>query len=509
MKQPMPPDPDSFAMLALDPRDTAAMELLGHDLRATLSEVIGGLRLIDPAPLPPGTRQQIARTKAAGEALALLLEQALILLLGDSYLGDTCQPPLQTERLLDGIRLRWESRARENGLSFQLLSGHGIPPLLSLDAALIERILSNLLGNAIKYAGSGKITCVLDMHKAHSLKLTVHDEGPGFAQSALPRLFTPYAGRENAHKPGSGLGLHIVHDMVERAGGTIEARNRPNGGAEVTVVIPMAQSDASQLLAVPTEIMPDLSHCRVLVADDNLTSRQLLSHMLSAMGAEVVTVADGVQAIGRIERESFNLLVIDIEMPGFNGVDAIRHIRAMPGSVARLPILAVTAYRMRANKTAIENAGADGILSKPILTAHALAEAVAAVLNLHTPDSPPAPQLEPALFDRLLRMAGPAAAAELIERLLDDLLAAERSLLSASHGPDWLAIRAQTHVLMALAGTAGAPRLHHLAEEMNALAHQPSPDRGTFLTLLPQLLESLDALIHFVGEQSPEQGGRR
>lgn len=501
---------DSSALPVLDPRDAPAMALLGHDLRAALSEVIGGLRLIDPAPLPPASRQQIARTKAAGEALALLLEQALTLLLGDDY-ADAAPPPLQTERLFDGIRLRWEARARDHGLDFQLLASTDLPALLPLDAALIERILSNLLGNAIKYAGSGQITCALGLTPDHQLHLTVQDEGPGFAPTLQPRGFASALRPENVSKPGSGLGLHIVREMVEAAGGRITARNRESGGAEISVILPLPDLAPRLHLVHPASTAPDLSHLRVLVADDNQTSRQLLSQLLASMGAEVVTAVDGVQAVGRIERECFDLLLIDIEMPGFNGLEVIRHIRAMPGPVARMPILAVTAYRLRANKTAIEAAGADHILSKPVLCPISLGETALAVWRGRQADNqpaPPAPQMQADQFNHLLAMAGPGLAAELLERLHEDLLRAERSLLAASHGLDWQGVRAQTHVLMALAGTAGAVQLQHLAEELNALAHCPSPDRGTFLTLLPQLLEGLDALIHFVARQSPEQGAR-
>lgn len=499
---------DSSALPALDPRDAPAMALLGHDLRAALSEVIGGLRLIDPAPLAPASRQQIARTKAAGEALALLLEQALTLLVGDGYPADAA-PPLQTDRLFASIRLRWEPSAREHGLGFQLLASTDLPALLPLDAALIERILSNLLGNAIKYAGTGLITCSFGLTPDGQLRLTVQDEGPGFA--SLPRLFAGAPRSDN--KPGSGLGLHIVRDMVESVGGQISAQNRAGGGAEIGVTLPLPDLPPGvppATRAMPASPLPDLSHLRVLVADDNQTSRHLLTHLLTQMGAEVVTAADGVQAVGRVERESFDLLLIDIEMPGFNGLEVIRHIRAMPGPVARLPILAVTAYRMRANKTAIEAAGADQILSKPVLYPIVLGETVLALLQgRRASPTPSAPvQMQPERFDRLLAMAGPDLAAELLQRLHEDLLRAERSLLAAAHGQDWQAVRAQTHVLMALAGTAGATQLQHLAEALNTLAHSTAPDRGTFLTLLPQLLEALDALIHFVGRQSPEQGAK-
>ena len=98
-------------------------------------------------------------------------------------------------------------------------------------------------------------------------------------------------------------------------------------------------------------------------------------------------------------------------------------------------------------------------------------------------------------------MAGPKMAAELLDHLQKDLRTAERGLLAAAHGPDWLEVRRQTHVMIALAGTAGATFLYQLAQAINTLAHQPVPDRGTFHTLLPQALEQLDMLIHFIDQK--------
>ena len=138
-----------------------------------------------------------------------------------------------------------------------------------------------------------------------------------------------------------------------------------------------------------------------------------------------------------------------------------------------------------------------------MLDPHQLAEAVTQVLKRDTVTTEASPQIEPDQFQQLLQMAGPQMAAELLARLHQDLRAAERGLIAASHGLDWPAVRRQTHIMIALAGTAGATFLHQLAQAINDLAHSPVPDRGTFRTLLPQTLEQLDMLIHFIGQQAP------
>ncbi|MES2432504.1 MAG: ATP-binding protein [Pseudomonadota bacterium] len=482
-------------MQSLTPPDAQTVALLGHDLRAALSEVIGGLRLIDPALLPPEPRGHIARTHAASEALALLLEQALALLLDAP--AHTAQG-LHTEQLLHSLNLRWSARAQEHGLAFQL-DAKDLPTQLALDPAVLERILSNLLNNALKYADAGCITCKLDITPDHNLKITVQDQGKGFAPATLARLYTCYNRDETASKPGSGMGLHIVWEIVAQAGGQISAANHAGGGAEVVVHLPLSLPPPPTTAAPASPAL--LKNRRLLIADDSETGRLLLTKLLSSQGAQVTAAVDGLQAIDRLQDGSFDALLVDIEMPQMSGLEVIRHIRSQTGALARLPILAITAYQLRANKAAILASGADGLLCKPVLDAQNLAETLVQVLRRNIAADYAAPQIDPGQFQELLQMAGPQMAAELLDHLQKDLRATERGLLAASHGPDWLEVRRQTHVMIALAGTAGATFLHQLAQAINTLAHQPLPDRGTFQTLLPQALEQLDMLIHFIDQK--------
>ena len=476
--------------------DAQTVALLGHDLRAALSEVIGGLRLIDADRLPPEPRAHIARTHAASEALALLLEQALALLLETPPNQATLPQGLQTEQLLHSLLLRWTARAEEHGLSFQL-DAKGLPADLALEPAVLERILSNLLNNALKYADAGCIRCQLRITADHQLQIIVQDQGKGFAPATLSRLYTCYNRDETASKPGTGMGLHIVWEIVAQAGGQITAANHAGGGAEVVVHLPLSRPPAPP---PPTTPAP-LQNRHLLIADDSETSRLLLTKLLTSQGAQVTAASDGLQALDQLNRTHFDALLVDIEMPQMSGLEVIRHIRSQPGPRARLPILAITAYQLRANKAAILATGADGLLCKPVLDAQNLAEVLGQVLRRNVAPAYAAPQVEPSQFQELLQMAGPQMAAELLYHLQKDLRAAERGLLSAAHGPDWLEVRRQTHVIIALAGTAGAPSLYKLAQDLNALAHQPLPDRGTFHTLLPQALEQLDMLIHFIDQK--------
>lgn len=497
---------------SLDPREFPALALLGHDLRAGLSEVIGSLRLISPEALTPPARQQVNRSLAASEALSLLLEQALSLLSGSEPV--TQAHALRTDRLLANLKLRWTPRLRALGMQFQLLAAPDLPEQLGLDGALFERVLANLLGNTAKYVRQGRVICRIGLLHDRMLQVSLQDDGPGFPAASLARISSGHSGRDTPSQPGSGLGLMIVREMVEASGGALDIRNRDSGGALVLVSLPLSALPQTDPAAQPDEDTPDLAHLRILLADDSPTHSALHQQMLTRMGAEVVLARDGVEAIGRIERESFDLVLIDVEMPYFNGLDVIRHIRNMSTAVANLPVLALTAHTSGEAWARISEVGADALLAKPVASALQLGRAVLQahqhnrrrslpmpLSQRHAPDSINADQ-----FANLLKMAGPQGAAKILTHIHLDLLRTEADLIAASHGPNWSALRAHSHVLVALAGTAGAEGLSQQAQALNELAHQTRPDRSTFLARLPQLLESLRELLNFITMKIQEQG---
>jgi CheY-like chemotaxis protein len=258
--------------------------------------------------------------------------------------------------------------------------------------------------------------------------------------------------------------------------------------------------------------LPDLSRVKVLVADDSATNQSIMTHMLSRMGAECQVVADGVEALQRLEREDFDIALIDIEMPRLSGIEVIRSIRSNDRLHAKMPIIAVTAYIRRANREAIYAAGADSILSKPLPGTEAVGLAVAAALERSAAATTAAteigdevPDLDRAKFDHLLDIAGPEAGHELMERLCTDLRRCEAGLALGLNTEDRASIRAETHVLIALAGAVGAVRLQKLAEALNLSVHRRQ-DAGRE-TLGRTCMAQVDRLIAFVTAEHARMRG--
>lgn len=448
--------------------------MLSHDIRAAVSDVIGGLRLIDTEAMSEDVRLQLERVRSSGETLARLLEDALNSLFEGETVSFVNRTQINLGRFLHDLESRWTGRAAALKVGFRVRTGQTTPSVIQTDRTGLERIVSNLLSNALKYVECGQVSLSVDVLEEDVLAFRVLDDGPGFSGDALTRLFQPSGRPQDSTKPGTGLGLHIAKDLADRLGGRLEVRNAPDGGADVALLLP-ADAWRSSAHPTPDGNLPDLTGLRVLVAEDNETNQLLTSQMLAAMGAETQIAPDGIEALNWFEREEFDLGLIDIEMPRLNGIEVIRAMRARPDNLAEMPLVALTAYVLRANREAIYAAGADGIVAKPIMSLEGFGRSLAGYLSLKIaslPETKEAPLMDSDRLARLLEIAGPADAGELLRRLAGDLTRVRDNMNTALQEPDIAALRAETHVLISLAGAVGAERLHQLAKTMNADVHR-------------------------------------
>lgn len=506
-------EPDPVTGLS-EQEDTARQRavLLGHDIRNTVSDITAGLQLADLSNLSQASAAQLERVRSASEQLARLSDEMLALVIGETGIDTGENAVLLLDETLQRIDARWSAQAREKGLKFKLLCDADLPAKIGGDTGAIERILSNLLGNAIKYTDSGEVCLQVALHPRETLAWTIRDTGPGFSDGALARLFDLHGRSPENEKPGTGLGLHIVHELTKRIGATMEVGNHPAGGAEVTVLMPRAAWAPGVALPSATKGLPDLSGQTVLVAEDNATNRLLICQMLETLGATYLTAEDGQAALAKLEQNQFDLALVDIEMPRLSGLDLIRTLRNAPCSQAQiLPVLAVTAYVLSGNRAEIYDAGADGILAKPILSIESFGAAIATVMarrgtrqddasDLPSPDDD---VLDPVQLERLLALSGASRGAELLRRLQSDFLSVQEGIETGLRDADTALIRGQTHVLISLAGAVGSTVLQQQAQQMNMAAHQK--DQDELRQYAPELMSRLSDLINRIARERADR----
>ncbi|WP_196774244.1 response regulator [Rhodovulum sp. MB263] len=470
--------------------------MLGHDMRSAIADILGGLSLAELGPLDPDSRLQLKRVQSAAEQLARLTDETLALITGDEI--DQLEAPIHTALLpfLERIAGRWQAHAEEHGLAFALDIHTDLPGIIGTDPAALERILSNLISNAMKYSAAGTVRLKTHMGPRESLCFRVRDTGPGFSEEAMARLFE-FAGRPaESSQPGSGLGLHIVRDLARRVRGQLQLVNLAEGGAEVSVILPRSAWAPGVQTRGDLRDLPDLSCCDVLLAEDNPTNQLLMRQMLETLGARCTMVKDGQAAAEILAARRFDLALIDIEMPRLSGIDVIRRLRTSEGDSPGTAVLAVTAFVLAANRDQIYAAGADGILAKPIMSLDAFGEAIMGVLNrrpcncAHVSERPvPFDALH---LDRLLALAGPEDGRELLTRMHDDLEAVRAGLVEALERGNRTMLLSQAHVLISLAGAVGNGTLQALAEHLNSAARRQ--DNTEVGQLGPQIVAHIEEL---------------
>jgi CheY-like chemotaxis protein len=459
--------------------DSRELAMLRHDIGHALAALTDGLQQLDAAELPDPVRQQLDRISAAAHSLSRLLG-ALLPEHRDAARAEA--PTVDLPRLIGHLRRRHAAEARARGLCLTIDAADDAPRVLRLDGLLLERVLDNLVANAIKFARGCAVSVAIGRDVDGSVAMRVENDGPGFDAAELAAVVRA----EAVPPPGHGAGLHIARVLTERLGGTLALANRPTGGSEVVLRFPPGLAVAAcSSLAVP---VTDLRGLRILLAEDNPTNQMVASQMLRALNAEVTICADGIEALEQFEGGRFDLVVIDIEMPRMSGLDVIRAIRRRGDERAQVPIVALTAYAMREHRDRIAAAGANGLISKPVTSIETLGRELAAHLSMRSaaaglaetgssePDAGGEPVIDARVYQALCDAIGPELIAELLDKVIVDLLGAQRDLAGALEPLERAPIRAASHILISVAGALGALRLQACARAVNAAAPSGAPE---------------------------------
>lgn len=299
---------------------------------------------------------------------------------------------------------------------------------------------------------------------------------------------------------GSGVGRGVSSEGSPESAAPGTVRGAATGPA-------MGERQADQAMT--------LAGVSVLLAEDNPTNQLVAVQMLESLGAAVTLASDGAEALGILGDQSFDVALIDIEMPRISGIDLIRRLRATPGAAGEMPLIALTAYVMREQRAAIEDAGADGIIAKPILSIEKFGDDIMGFMRQRRgrPPSvggarravPPASaaaavaDIDTRIFNRLWASFKAEERVELKTRVTHDIRGAATSIASGVQSRNYEQLRAATHVLMSVAGVIGARKLQSLARRLNSAGHvgdESSLDRDG-----AELVDEADRVLDFVGQK--------
>jgi len=353
---------------------------LGHEVRTPMTGVLGMSELLQSGPLDAIQRGRVDAIRRAGEHLLRLVNDALDL--ARIEVGKLQLDPVDFELrgLVDDVAALMAPLAAQRGLRFATAIDPGAPANLRGDRGRISQILLNLIGNAIKFTEQGEVALSVSPLSPTGVRLEVRDTGPGLNPEQKARLFRRFEQAEGARTAarygGSGLGLAISQELAAAMDGRIEVDSAPGQGTRfiVELPIPAAESPPQPAEAQPARTARFASGTlRLLLVEDDPTVAEVVGGLLRAQGHEVVHALHGLAALAEVAATDFDLGLLDLDLPGLDGLALARALRAR--GFAK-PLVAVTARADGDAEPAAMAAGFDGFLRKPV-TGALLASAIA------------------------------------------------------------------------------------------------------------------------------------
>lgn len=365
---------------------SALVANVSHEIRTPLTAMIGYAELLnDGAHTRPATVMEFATTIARnGTQLLALVNDLLDSSKIDAGLMRVEHIEVRPGEIVSDVIGLLGPRADEKGLSFEIRCESPVPSAVVTDPARVRQILVNLIGNALKFTDAGRVVLSVsyDEH-TRVLRFRVEDTGIGIGPEHLARLFKPFRQAEvstNRRFGGTGLGLSISRDLAHLLGGEIGVESTPGVGSVFTVTLdaPPARDAA---LASPDAffqecsgsrprgsllgpVRPALQETTVLLVDDSIDNRRLLSFHLGRAGAKVIEAADGAEALEKLGAcDGIDLILTDLQMPVLDGYAFVERVR---GAGISLPVIALTAHATREDEARCRTVGCDAYESKPI-----------------------------------------------------------------------------------------------------------------------------------------------
>jgi PAS domain S-box-containing protein len=347
---------------------------MSHEIRTPMNGVMGVLHLLKSEALSLEGRGMLDDALSCGQMLAELLNDVIdFSKIEAGRLELTCEP-VDPRSLVEGVVRLLRPQAEDKGLALTLAVDPGLGWVLS-DPVRLRQALFNLVGNAVKFTNAGSVAVRCHGVGPGMLRFEVEDTGVGIPAEAQARIFHRFdQGDASTTRRfgGSGLGLTITQKLAEMMSGQVGFTSAEGRGSTFWLEI-AAEPTAAPAPTADTD-GPVLEGLRLLVVEDNPTNRMIATRMLESLGAVVATAADGYLGVEAAEHGGFDLILMDVQMPGIDGVEAARRIRASAGPARHTPIIALTANVLAHQRQSYLDAGMDGVVGKPVSPAALLAE---------------------------------------------------------------------------------------------------------------------------------------
>jgi PAS domain S-box-containing protein len=352
---------------------------MSHEIRTPLNGITGMLQLMQTTSLDEEQEEYIDGAYKSTRRLTRLLNDILDLSKIEAYKIEIREDEFQLSEIMQSVKDIFTQVAKKNKNTLLLSMDESIPEKIISDNTRLTQILFNLVGNAIKYTEKGQIELRAELLNVNAMDcrilFTMSDTGIGIAEDKLDYIFEIFTQGNDSDSPytrkyeGAGLGLPLVKRLINLLHGNISIVSQQGEGTKIYVSLPFKIPEDSQRekpLTQGAELKNQKTGLQVLLSDDDPTTQLSTRRILEKQGCSVVVVDNGEKALSAVTEDNFDCILMDVQMPVMDGVEATRRIRSSHAKFRDIPIIALTAYAMAGDREKFIHAGMDDYIAKPV-----------------------------------------------------------------------------------------------------------------------------------------------